>query len=497
MAGIKFNKMLYSQAADAARNSKTLMDDALSSADDLLATAIPNDFPDADALTKQLDDINQVCETGSTVVTVFDEWDANIAALEETGNLDEVEWGSYVNFDDSLLIYVDGNPYPIDQYVMGVLDGEHEAMRAYSAYYKGEITYSQMIEFMKTFAIMARSYGLAQTIYSDYKGGIHKKDHAIANGSTKQCFGVRLFADGGKYADWAGVASAAAQASIETTGMVLAQNGEAISMYYTSSKTDKIFELAKQGLNYKEIIDVIYAQEIAGGAKLSYVDYKTEQITGEVPVSEMTSSLASVNLNGSAVVNVPFRGGDRTGSTVYTGSTGESAEKVSNLANTYGPGSNSYAGATTVAASTPATTAAATTTAATTGSYSGSASGSSSTPSTPSTPATPATQPVPTKTPNEIIGESELPTNKFKNDVPVVEFANDVTIIKDTANNIAYKVDNIDSDTYNNFINSLQKQGYTLSSNGTSWTNSETTINLSYNNTSNTILLNISSAIQL
>ena len=495
MAGIKFNKMLYNQAADAARNSKTLMDDTLSSADDVLSTTIPNDFPDADVLTKQINDINQVCETGSAVVTVFDEWDANIAALEESGNLDEVSWGSYVNFDDSLLIYVDGNPYPIDQYVMGVLDGEHEAMRAYSAYYKGEITYSQMIEFMKTFAIMARSYGLAQTIYSDYKGGIHKKDHAIANGATKQCFGVRLFADGGKYADWAGVASAAAQASIETTGMVLAQNGEAISMYYTSSKTDKIFELAKQGLNYKEIIDVIYAQEIAGGAKLSYVDYKTEQITGEVPVSEMTSSLASVNLNGSAVVNVPFRGGDRTGSTVYTGSTGESAEKVSNLANTYGPGSNSYSGATTAASTTAASTTAVTTGSYTGGSsYSGVSSGSSSTTTTPSTPATPA---VPTQTPNEIIGESELPTNKFKNDVPVVEFANDVTIIKDTADNVSYKVDNIDTNTYNNFINSLQKQGYTLSPDGTSWTNSKTTIKLSYNDTSNTILLNISSAIQL
>ncbi len=538
MSGIKYNKTSFEQATLDAANSKVLMDETLASAQTVSSTQLPSSFPASEELKQQVAQVTETCETGGDVENVFGEWGYVLSSLEDGETIDEVTWGSYFNLDDSLLIYVNGNAYPIDQYVIGVLDGEHEAMKAYTQYYHGEITYNQMMEFLKAFAIMARSYCLAQTIYSDYNGGVHKRDHVIQNDpSSKQCFNTRLFVDRGDYADWSGVAAAAAKASLETTGMVYAQDGKAISTYFTSNTTAAMLEMAKQGLNYKEILDTYYKHAVSTNwknmgtkspnAKLSYVDYSTEQILGEVPATDMVSSRVNVNLKGSAVLNVPYKSGDRTGATQYTGQTGASAEKVEAAINTYGPGSSGYSssggsgaasGAVTSAAGTGASTAGTGASTAGTGastSDSGTATNGDDTSSSDndstnngSTTDTDSTTNEGNNTGNDNSGssiditgnvhsnvsdvqENRLPTKEFEEHVPFADFGDKLSVVDDTSKVITYNVNDIDQTNYTDFSKSLEEQGYVQSANNNMWYGTNTLVQLVYDEEQQKLILKV------
>ncbi len=137
-----------------------------------------------------------------------------------------------IKYNTDTLIYVTqgnesnsrGTPYPLEQYVEGVLTGEHVVQSYYKLYLEGEVTENELIESLKSFAIIARSYGLYQTVFSSR----HENDHKIQASSVKQCFSKEYLDDNGI------VALLARLAAQSTAGMTLTVDGLPLNARYDS-----------------------------------------------------------------------------------------------------------------------------------------------------------------------------------------------------------------------------------------------------------------------
>ena len=214
-------------------------------------------------------------------------------------NIDNIDFDSA--WDNSIMINVIDEKtknaigsYPIDEYVAGVILGESVARMYYEGYYEGKnnngqvATDEEMLASMMAFAVLARSYGIAQTVESPR----HAQDHKIEAGSSKQCFSAsRLKGNGERTADaetvqkWAKLAKLAAYL---TSGKVLSLDGDKVTNAgYGSSKQDELIQYAinNHETDYTKILENCYSNEdykwVKAGTEVYNYNYSTESINNK------------------------------------------------------------------------------------------------------------------------------------------------------------------------------------------------------------------------
>ena len=246
--------------------------------------------------------LNSGYDDGSNRVT-------NISTLPNTNynydlryaldNIDNIDFDSA--WDNSIMINVIDEKtknaigsYPIDEYVAGVILGESVARMYYEGYYEGKnnngqvATDEEMLASMMAFAVLARSYGIAQTVESPR----HAQDHKIEAGSSKQWFNAsRLKGNGERTADaetvqkWAKLAKLAAYL---TSGKVLSLDGDKVTNAgYGSRKQHELIQYAinNHETDYTKILENCYSNEdykwVKAGTEVYNYNYSTESINNK------------------------------------------------------------------------------------------------------------------------------------------------------------------------------------------------------------------------
>ena len=246
--------------------------------------------------------LNNGYDDGSNRVT-------NISTLPNTNynydlryaldNIDNIDFDSA--WDNSIMINVIDEKtknaigsYPIDEYVAGVILGESVARMYYEGYYEGKnnngqvATDEEMLASMMAFAVLARSYGIAQTVESPR----HAQDHKIEAGSSKQWFSAsRLKGNGERTADaetvqkWAKLAKLAAYL---TSGKVLSLDGDKVTNAgYGSRKQHELIQYAinNHETDYTKILENCYSNEdyklVKAGTEVYNYNYSTESINNK------------------------------------------------------------------------------------------------------------------------------------------------------------------------------------------------------------------------
>ena len=214
-------------------------------------------------------------------------------------NIDNIDFDSA--WDNSIMINVIDEKtknaigsYPIDEYVAGVILGESVARMYYEGYYEGKnnngqvATDEEMLASMMAFAVLARSYGIAQTVESPR----HAQDHKIEAGSSKQWFSAsRLKGNGERTADaetvqkWAKLAKLAAYL---TSGKVLSLDGDKVTNAgYGSRKQHELIQYAinNHETDYTKILENCYSNEdyklVKAGTEVYNYNYSTESINNK------------------------------------------------------------------------------------------------------------------------------------------------------------------------------------------------------------------------
>ena len=205
--------------------------------------------------------------------------------------------------------------YPIDEYVAGVILGESVARMYYEGYYEGKnnngqvATDEEMLASMMAFAVLARSYGIAQTVESPR----HAQDHKIEAGSSKQCFSAsRLKGNGERTADaetvqkWAKLAKLAAYL---TSGKVLSLDGDKVTNAgYGSGKQQELIQYAinNHETDYTKILENCYSNEdykwVKAGTEVYNYNYSTESINNKYNNIERIDVKESQNNNNNETI---------------------------------------------------------------------------------------------------------------------------------------------------------------------------------------------------
>lgn len=544
--GIIYDATSYAASTENAKVALNSLTDTKNSVSGV-KSSIPSDFASAANVNSALGEIETVCDSKSTIDSAFNNWSSLLTVMDQqslknSSNAVSLGNGTYfINFDGNIMIYVtqgsesnsDGVGYPLDQYVMGVLDGEHEAINWGSKCYHGEITKAQYLNALKAFAIMARSYGLAQTVYSKR----HSEDHKIQNGATKQCFNTRLFANNGEYKAWDLMSSTASAASLETTGMVLAKDGVPTSAYYVSSKTQKILEYSVAGYSYIDIIKKLYSDGMKDGMSLQYYDYSTKTLLGEVPSDTKVSKLIGKNLGTSNTVGLSYTPSNDNIVTTITADVGQTTTNGTvNTPVTIGTGSNAATIVATGAAASSVVVAATGNSSTTNGytssssigtsnsghtsttvssvSYPSSSSSSVSSQSSGSSFSSNNNRPTSSSSSSSSSssGNSNSVSNTSSSSSGVATTSNIINILPDTKFSdaipalntgnlgsmeigesfIKYEIKDLNDINYAVYINKLQNSGYILSADGTNWSNGKYLINFERNPASNITYISLS-----
>jgi hypothetical protein len=303
---IKYNKNYLNASSSIAKTAFEYMNNVVNNASSALAS-IPTDFSAKDSANSAINNLKDACMSVDSLNVSYTDWMLLMDEFDLDPNqisIFDLGYGPlYVNFDNSIPIAVvpwcdysaDGKKFPIDQYVMGVMDAEE--IRGWgSLCYKGEITVEQFFTAAKAFSIVARSYGLYQTVHSSR----HHDDLKISDtGRDKQAFKERLFdyekTDYEK--GWPLYTTVTVAAALETTGMVIGNSEKPFNTRYTSSKNAKILEYAIEGKDYISILKLQYPEFFEGDGGLKYYDYKTRKVVGNVPDDTEISELIGVNLS--------------------------------------------------------------------------------------------------------------------------------------------------------------------------------------------------------
>lgn len=250
-------------------------------------------------------------------------------------NIDNIDFDSA--WDNSIMINVIDEKtknaigsYPIDEYVAGVILGESVARMYYEGYYEGKnnngqvATDEEMLASMMAFAVLARSYGIAQTVESPR----HAQDHKIEAGSSKQCFNAsRLKGNGERTADaetvqkWAKLAKLAAYL---TSGKVLSLDGDKVTNAgYGSSKQDELIQYAinNHETDYTKILENCYSNEdykwVKAGTEVYNYNYSTESINNKY--------------NNIERINVKEPQNNNNNETIKTGNTNKNTETTKEI----------------------------------------------------------------------------------------------------------------------------------------------------------------------
>lgn len=496
-SGISYDETSYTASTESAKVALNSLGDTKNSVSGV-KSSIPSDFASVSTVNSALGEIETVCDSKDSIDGAFNTWSSLLTvmdkqSLDNSSNAVNLGNGTYfINFDGNIMIYVtqgsesgsDGVGYPLDQYVMGVLDGEHHAVDWGSKCYHGEITQAQYLNALKAFAIAARSYGLAQTVYSSR----HSQDHKIQNGSTKQCFNTRLFTNTGAYKAWDLMSSTAAAASIETTGMVMAKNGVPISTYYVATKIEKMLEYSIAGYSYIDIVKTLYSDEIAEGASLQYYDYQTQTLLGEVPSDTKVSKYIGKNLGTSNTVGLSYKPSTEDIVTTVTTEVQQPATPAEtvNIPATTG-GSNSTGAVTTSTSTSGGNYTGGYSSSSSSSSSSGHSSGSSSSSGNSSSGNSSSNNSSTTVTTSIV---NILPETKFSDAIPALSTGS-LGAIEIGENFAKYEVKDLSDVGYATYINKLQNSGYTLSADGTNWTNGKYLINFQKNMDTNSIYISL------
>lgn len=315
---LSYNEFYFNESVNKVKKAAEYMGQAVTNSINVISS-IPNDFSDRSNVINSTNNIKDVCLAKDEITQTFDYFSTLVSGLED--NPDEgylFDYGAgpkYVNFDRNFMVNVcyganyssDGTPFPIEQYVMGVIDAEQGRVWG-SMCYNGELTMEQYLTATKAFAVMARSYGIAQTEFNF--ACHHEEDHKISDsGADKQAFMTRLF----DYNDpqntykkgWSMYTTVTLAAALETTGIVIGNNDQPLSTYYTAGKNEKIIEYAKQGLDYISILRLMYPDKFTEDTGLKYYDYKSDKIIGDVSSDTEISELIGINLSDKPSESVP------------------------------------------------------------------------------------------------------------------------------------------------------------------------------------------------
>lgn len=239
----------------------------------------------------------------------------HIPNIYSNNNLEEIVSNMGVDdidrlWDNSMTISVNGQgTYPIDEYVAGVILGESQIRSYCESYFRGECTLEQVYEATKSFAVIARSFGIHQAVESG--------KNTIGNGTSAQCFNeARLHADENQFK---GVsqerkelfAKLAKLAAYETSGQVITldvNSNDVAPGYYGSKMANSFIDEAKNGSNYIEILNKNYTPDYSKHPSTAKSDYGdgTERPSIVVDYDYATRTFTGISENSGTVhINMP------------------------------------------------------------------------------------------------------------------------------------------------------------------------------------------------
>lgn len=239
----------------------------------------------------------------------------HILNIYSNNNLEEIVSNMGVDdidrlWDNSMTISVNGQgTYPIDEYVAGVILGESQIRSYCESYFRGECTLEQVYEATKSFAVIARSFGIHQAVESG--------KNTIGNGTSAQCFNeARLHADENQFK---GVsqenkelfAKLAKLAAYETSGQVITldvNSNDVAPGYYGSKMANSFIDEAKNGSNYIEILNKNYTPDYSKHPSTAKSDYGdgTERPSIVVDYDYATRTFTGISENSGTVhINMP------------------------------------------------------------------------------------------------------------------------------------------------------------------------------------------------